>query len=163
MKFLAKKHTLIFIIILLLITNFVLSALFIFKNPHPDRKSADRENKGRMYMTLQKEVGFSEAQLKDYQELRKEQFQNLKPLFNNVRNSKETFYQFLYDQNVPDSLVNNAADSIGYNQKMLDLQMLSFFKKIRRTCTEEQLPKFDSTIKRSIQRITGMPGKSDPK
>lgn len=162
MKFINKKHTLIFIIVLLLITNFILSALFIFKNPHPDRKNPDRE-KGRMYMSLQKEVGFSEGQLTQYQEIRKEQFQYLNPLFNSVRNSKDKFYKLVYDKNVADSIVDNAADSIGYRQKMLDLQMLSYFKKIRSICTEDQLPKFDSTIKKSILRITGKPGKSDPK
>ena len=162
MKFLEKKHTLVFIIVLLLITNLVLSALFLFKRPHSDRKNPDRE-KGRMYVSLQKEVGFSEGQLKEYQELRKEQFQNLKPLFNNVRNSKEKFYEFLYDQNISDSSINNAADSIGYHQKMLDLQMFSFFKKIRGTCTEDQLPRFDSTMKKSLQRMTGRPGKNSPK
>lgn len=161
MKVLTRTKSLVFIIVLLLITNLVLLGFFILKNPHEKKMNPNRE-KGSMYTALQTEVGFSESQLKEYQQLRKDQFQNLKPLFNNVRISKEKFYNLLYQENPSDSLVKVSADSIGYHQKLLDLQMLNYFKRIRQTCTPGQLPKFDTAMKKNLQRMTGRPGKNKP-
>lgn len=159
MKVLTKTKSLVFIIILLLITNVALMIFFMVKHKPGEKGYRDREQSG-MYNSLQKEVGFSEDQLKQYQTLRKEQFQKLKPLFNEVRKSKENFYSLLYVENPTESLINAVADSIGQNQKILDLQMFTYFQKIRNTCTPGQLPKFDSTIKKVVLRMMGGPGRS---
>lgn len=159
MKVLTKTKSLVFIIILLIITNVVLMVFFVLNNQPHERKH-NNHDKGGLYTTLQKDVGFSDAQLKQYQQLRKEQFQCLKPLFNQLRSSKENFYNLLYVENPSDSLVNTAADSIGHQQKLLDVQMLSYFRKIRKTCTPTQLPQFDATIKKTLLRMTGKSGRT---
>ena len=157
MKGLTKTKSLVFIIILLLLTNVALMVFFVLKEK-PAKKQWTPEQ-GAMYQALKNEVGFSGEQLKQYQELRMQHKENLKPHFNRVNGAKENFYNLLYLPFPSDSLLNAAADSIGSQQKLLDLEMFSSFQKIRNTCTPEQLPKFDSVIKKTVQRMTGRQGK----
>ncbi len=70
-------------------------------------------------------------------------------------------YDLLYTDPVSDSLINSGAETIGVKQKELDLQMFHHFERVRKLCTQEQLPKFDSALKKLIIRMTSRPGKSD--
>jgi Spy/CpxP family protein refolding chaperone len=112
-----------------------------------------------MYHSLEKEVGFSKDQLDQYLSIRKEQMQKVKSLFNDVRDAKKNFYGLIYSDNLSDSLINADADSIARKQKILDMQMLGYFKNIRSICTPAQTQKFDSTIKKEVARMVGHPGK----
>lgn len=153
-----KYKALVSIIIFLLITNFAMLLFFIILDKPADKRAKDRTENG-MYNSLQQDVGFSKDQLDQYQSLRTIQRKNVRPLFDKVRQSKMDFYGLLYVQDVSDSAVAAEADSIAQTQKELDLQMFNHFKKIRNICTPDQLPKFDSTIKKVIIRMTGRPGK----
>ena len=152
-----KYKALVFIIIFLLVTNFILLILFMSNNSS-DKKQTKHDQKG-LYTLLQKEVGFSDAQLNQYQALRTQQRKTIKPLFNSIRGSKERFYELLYKENLPDSILYKDADSIATAQKQLDLQMFDHFKNIRNICTPQQVPKFDSSIKKVIARMISWPGK----
>jgi Spy/CpxP family protein refolding chaperone len=153
-----KYKTLVSIIVFLLITNFAMLIFFMVIAKPIDKKSRYNDQNGFGVM-LQKEVGFSKAQLEKYQALRTQQRQNIKPLFDDIRKSKDNFYGLLYSDSVPDSVIDANADSIANTQKKLDLQMFNHFKNIRNICTPDQLQKFDSSIKKAVARMTGRPGK----
>jgi hypothetical protein len=87
--------------------------------------------------------------------------ETVKPLFNEVRNSKKEFYGLIYSSNIPDSLLNADADSIAQKQKRLDLQMYNYFKNIRNICTSGQTQEFDSVIKKVVVRMVARPGKDN--
>lgn len=134
---------------------------FLFSGKQPERKPKDRSQNG-MYNSLQNEVGFSKDQLVQYQSLRKAQMEKVKPLFNGVRKAKKDFYDLLYSDNLPDSLIKMNADSIAQKQKNLDTQMFMYFRSIRNICTPDQLQKFDSSMKKVVQRMVGgRPGKDN--
>ena len=155
----SKKYKgLVSIIIFLLITNIVMLILFMSDRNIVDKRNTNHDQKS-LYTLLQKEVGFSQTQLDQYQAMRTEQRKNIKPLFDNIRKSKENFYELLYMEKATDSALNNDADSIAQTQKKLDLQMFGHFKKIRNICTPEQIQKFDSSIKKVIVRMISRPGK----
>jgi periplasmic protein CpxP/Spy len=156
----AKTKSLVTIIIFLLITNIAMLVFFILLGKPVDRRPRNHETNG-MYTSLQNEVGFSKDQLDKYQLLRKEQMEKVKPLFNEVRNSKKDFYGLIYSSNMPDSLVKADADAIAQKQRTLDMQMFSYFKNIRNICTPEQTQKFDSVIKKVVARMVGRPGKDN--
>ena len=130
---------------------------FIVLN-RPVQKSRDRDQNGMSGM-LQKEVGFTKEQLDAYQALRKNQFDKVHRLFDELRKSKTDFYNLIYTPQVSDSSVNRAADLIAEKQKTLDLQMLNHFKTVRNICTADQLQKFDTTIKKVIVRLISRAGK----
>ncbi len=131
---------------------------FIFLN-EPASKETSNENQSRFSKSLQKDVGFTKEQLDQYQVLRKAQLEKVHPLFNDVRNAKFGLYDLLYTGPVSDSIINIRAALIGTKQKDLDIQMFRHFERARKICTREQLPKFDTAIKKLIIRMTSRPGK----
>jgi Spy/CpxP family protein refolding chaperone len=150
----AKIKSLVTIIIFLLITNIAMLIFFLAAGRPADTREKNREFNG-MYNSLQSEVGFTKDQLDQYQVLRKEQRDKVRPLFNELRNAKKDFYKLIYSSSNPDSLINADADSIAQKQKALDMQMFRYFKNIRSICTTEQLPKFDTTVTKEIGRMVG--------
>jgi protein CpxP len=156
-----KYKALVSIIIFLLITNFAMLIFFMVISKPVDRKYRNHEQNG-IYTLLQKEVGFSKGQLDQYQDLRNQQRKNVSPLFNEIKKSKEDFYDLLYSGNASDSLINADADSIAQTQKKIDLQMFNHFKMVRNICTPDQVQKFDSSMKKVITRMTSRPGRGKP-
>jgi periplasmic protein CpxP/Spy len=156
-----KYKALVSIIIFLLITNFAMLLFFMVLSKPAEEKPRNHEQNG-FYTLLQKEVGFSQSQLGQYQDLRTQQRKNVSPLFNEVKKAKEDFYELLYSDNVSDSLINADADSIAQAQRKLDMQMFRHFKMVRNICTPEQIQKFDSSMKKVIVRMTSRPGRGKP-
>lgn len=150
----AKIKSLVTIIIFLLITNIAMLIFFLTASKPADTREKNRDFNG-MYNSLQSEVGFTKDQLDQYQVLRKEQRDKVRPLFNELRNAKKDFYKLIYSSANSDSLINADADSIARKQKDLDMQMFRYFKNIRSICTPEQLPKFDTTVTKEIGRMVG--------
>jgi protein CpxP len=157
-----KNKSLVSIIVFLLITNIAMVIFFLVLNKPAQRNSRGKDQNGMSGM-LQKEVGFSNDQLNTYQSLRKAQLDSVHILFDEVRKAKIDFYNLLYTSNVPDSTLGMAADQIAVKQKTLDLHMFNHFKMVRSICTQDQLQKFDTTIKRVIVRMTGKPGHDQKK
>jgi Spy/CpxP family protein refolding chaperone len=127
---------------------------FLVLSKPTDKRQKNHDFNG-MYNSLQNEVGFTKDQLGQYQALRKEQRDKVRPLFNELRNSKKDFYKLMYSSANSDSLINADADSIAQKQKDLDMQMFRYFKNVRSICTPDQLPKFDTTITKEIGRMVG--------
>lgn len=152
-----KNKSLISIIIFLLITNIAMLIFFVILNKPAETKIENVEQ-GRFSTSLQKDVGFTKEQFDEYQVLRKDHFEKLRPLFNDLRNTKFQFYDLLYAP-VSDSAVSESAARIGKKQQQLDLQMFHYFESLRKTCRQEQLPKFDTAVKQLIIRLTDRPGK----
>lgn len=155
----SKIKTLVGIIIFLLITNVAMLIFFIVLSK-PVKKQRNHEFNG-MYYSLQKDVGFSKDQLGQYQTLRNEQMQKMKPLFNELRNAKKDFYGLIYSGNISDSLINADADSISQKQKRLDMNMFKYFQNVRSLCLPDQTQKFDSSLKKEVVRMVARPGKDN--
>ena len=88
-------------------------------------------------------------------QLRSRQRATGRPLFDSLRISKEKFYALLEQSTVSDSIMNNYADKIAMSQKQLDLQMFSYFQDVRKICTPQQIPLFDSVIKKTVMKMIG--------
>jgi uncharacterized membrane-anchored protein YhcB (DUF1043 family) len=123
-----------------------------------ERKSSHKDQ-GGMSEALQNEVGFTKDQILQYQSLRKDHFNNIHSLFDELRKSKMNFYTLIYNPQISDSALNAAGDSIAEKQKALDMQMFRHFKMIQNICTHDQLQKFDTTIKKIFIRMISKTGK----
>jgi hypothetical protein len=148
-----KIRPLIFIIALLLLTNIAMVLFFIFSKT-PCDTSAQGKGQNLVATFLEKEIGFDERQMALYQKIKKDDFEKARPLFRALKNSKDSFYLFIYNSDAPDSLVKNSATVIGKNQVIVDIKMLEHFRRVRKICTEQQLVKFDSSFKNVISKIT---------
>ena len=153
-----KNKSLISIIIFLLITNIAMLIFFVILNKPPQTKTENVEQ-GRFSTSLQKNVGFTKEQFDEYQALRKAHFERMRPLFNDLRDTKFQFYGLLYTASATDTAVSESAKQIGEKQEQLDLQMFHYFESLRKICKREQLPKFDTAVKQLIIRMTDKPGK----
>lgn len=152
-----KNKSLISIIIFLLITNIAMLIFFVILNK-PEEAKIENVEQGRFSTSLQEDVGFSKEQFDEYQALRKDHFEKMRPLFNDLRNTKFQFYDLLHAP-FRETVVSESAEQIGEKQQQLDLQMFRYFESLRKICRQEQLPKFDTAVKQLIIRLTDKPGK----
>lgn len=147
-----RTRSLIYIIVFLFITNIVMLATFILnKDNRRVSRSADNNLVGSFLKT---DLQFSETQMTAYEKLRKEHFDSAAPLFENIRTAKNNFYDNIYHDESPDSAINTLAAVIGEKQVAVDKHMLQYFKNIRALCTPAQLPRFDSSFKNVVEKIT---------
>ncbi len=150
-----KNKTLLFIIGFLLLTNI---ALVIFVLQHGDHGQKNTQQPGRFSMALQKDVGFSSAQMREYQDLRTAHFDKVGTMFDDVKNTKLDFYALLYKVPVTDSALLAAGSEIAGKQRNLDIQMFRYFERVRNICKPEQRPKFDTAVKQLVIRMISKTG-----
>ena len=153
-----NTRSLIAIIIFLLFSNIAILVFFLFLGGN-DKPSRGHDHNG-MQDQLKKEVGFDQKQLDSYQQLRENHMKKIKPLFDDIRSAKDSFYALLYLDQPSDSVINSAAIKIGDKQEVLDKEVFSHFKSVRMLSHPDQLPKFDSLFKKVIEKITGRGRKS---
>jgi len=157
----SRNKSLIFIIAVLLLTNIAVLGYFLWykkpdKPPRTDRKPG-------IETPLQDEVGFNEDQMVQYRQYRDEQMKALRPMFDDMRKTKDSLFRMIGNENANDSTANSIAEAIAQKQKAIDLRMYTHFKRIRGLCKPEQLPKYDSLIQRMMRKMGGRPHKEQDK
>jgi len=158
----SRNRTLVFIIIVLLLANIAILIYFLWLK-EPARTVRNNGNTDRFAEALKKDVGFSETQIARYKELKDAKWDKIKSRFDELRLAKDNFFRLISVENVSDSLLNNAADTVAQRQKSLDMQAFIHLKELRKVCTPEQEPKYDSLVQRVFHRITGSFMRTDPK
>ncbi len=152
----SKNRSLVFIIIVLLLTNIGVLGYFLwFKKPPQKPGNTDRQN--WMINALQKDVGFTDQQIAQYKELNDDHWKKIKPMFEDIRKSKDSLFKLLSDETVSDSVITLQAEVVAQRQKVIDLQAFSNFKKIRALCTPEQRVKYDSLVQRLMRKMGKAP------
>lgn len=149
-----KNKILIIIIVVLLISNIALLG-FMFFGKKSDRKLQDR---GRSFSDyFEKQLGFTPEQSAQFEQLTTQHFENLRPFLKDVRKAKDSMFSLMRLPQVPDSVLQNAAESLAQKEKAQELLSYRHFLRVRELCTEEQKPKFDTLISRMINRSYGRP------
>ena len=146
-----KNRALILLIVILLLTNIAVLAYFLWPK-EPDKSQTVDRNKYRLLEPLKNEVGFSDSQIADYKKIKDSRSGRIKGKVDDLRKVRDNFYHLLSSQNASDSLLNMAADSIAYRQKLLDLETFEHFKMLRKLCTPDQEVKYDSMVQRIVHR-----------
>lgn len=142
------------IIAILLVANIAILSFFLMKKDggrnekRPDRKSMIAE-------FLKKEIGFTTAQLQQYDTLSDKHRESIKKMFDSLRSTKDNQFKKLTAGGFSDSVMNSVADQSAESQKTMELQMFSHLKSIRLLCTKEQLPAFDSLFVKVLNRRGG--------
>jgi len=156
MNQLSRNKVLITIIAILLITNLVM-LYFFFRVQHHGQPETSK----RLGFTerLKKDVGFTPEQMAVFEPRKKDFWKEMRSKFDTIKDTKVAFYSLLYDASVPDSLLESRASVIGEQQKDLDLFVIRHFKDVRKMCTPEQLPKYDSLMPAIIERMTTSPAR----
>ena len=140
----SKTKILVTAVIFLLLTNIAMLVFFLCCKGPGKRDSHGGGREAMMRSFLQKDIGFSTLQLQQYDTLSKVHKENTKQEFDQMRNNREAEMKELGRNGFSDSAIWLAAGKSSATQKEMVEKMLLHFKDIRKLCTEEQLPKFDS-------------------
>jgi len=147
----ASNKTLLLIICVLLLTNIAVLAWVLW--PRHGSGAADMQRNGSGASELLKsDVGFDAAQLAQYKTLKDRQKETVRPLFEDMRNSKDSLFRLLGDSLVTDSTLNNITDHIAAKQKSLDLLTFHHFSELRKICRPDQRVAYDSMVVRMFHR-----------
>ncbi len=148
------------VIAILLVANIAMVTFFLMKKDY--RRSEKRPDRKAMIAGfLKKEIGFTAAQLQQYDTLSTKHQENVKKMFESHRASKDKQFKELAAADFSDSIINIVAGQSAESQKIMELQMFNHLKSIRMLCTSEQLQKFDSLFVKILNRRGGE-GKKRP-
>jgi periplasmic protein CpxP/Spy len=149
----SKNKILIFFVAVLLLTNIAMLFYFIGVKGRSSKGNHGEKRTGPVTGFLQNDVGFNKQQMDAFDTLKQRQRSSIKPLFDDLGKSKDSFYQLIGNIAVPDSILRTAASEIGKKQAALDLQFFQNFRNIRKICTPEQLIKFDSLMPAVVSKM----------
>jgi periplasmic protein CpxP/Spy len=149
-----RNRNLLIIIGVLLLTNIGVLIYFLGQKERskPTGRPDEKDRPGITEM-LQKEVGFTDEQTSKYKQLKEKQKETIRPMYDDMRKTKDSLFKLLSYPETNDSLLNKIADAIAQKQKALDLQTFNHFKRVRTLCTPEQQPKYDSMILRMFRKM----------
>ncbi len=157
-----KSKLFLLIIAILLLTNIAMLYFLFTKDgtgkppPKSNRDSAAKE-------FLQKEIGFNTAQLQQYDTLAKLHKEKMKATFDDMRNSKELQFKDIGRRAFSDSAIAAAITQSAEKQKLMELQFYNHMLEVRKLCSAEQLPKFDSLFYKMWSRKPKKPEEKNNK
>jgi len=137
-----KSKLFLLIIGILLVTNIAMVFFMLKDKDRGRRPSRDRGAAAKEF--LQKEIGFNPQQLQQFDTLSKQQGERMKASYDEMRKNKELQFKELGRRGFSDSAIADAITQSAEKQKMMELQFYNHMLDIRKLCTPEQLPKFDS-------------------
>lgn len=146
-----KNKTLLLIISLLLVTNFVM--LYFLLKPQPNEPNLSRSE--RMAKMLQTDLGLDTAQINKYYTLRKYRDEQLRPLQQEMRLAKLSMMNLLNKEGATDAEIDSAALLIGQKQSAIEIAYFKHFKRMQQMLNANQQLKFDTMLRRMIYRSTG--------
>jgi periplasmic protein CpxP/Spy len=149
----SRNKNLLFIIAALLLTNIAVLAYFLWVKQPVNGRSGPEKPRISITDKLRDSIGFNEEQIKQYTQLKDQQWATIRPLFDEMRKAKDSLFKLLSNPNVSDSIINKASDAIAQKQKALDLQTFNHFKKVRALCTPDQQSKYDSMVQRMFRKM----------
>ena len=139
----SKTKILVTAVVFLLLTNIAMLVFFLCCKG-PDRKDQRGGREAMMKSFLQKDIGFSTQQLQQYDDLSKAHKESIKPSFEAMRNNREQELKELSAGGFSDSVIQVVTEKSASTQKEMAKNMFAHFRDIRKLCTAEQQPKFDS-------------------
>jgi periplasmic protein CpxP/Spy len=146
MKTQSTTKILILIIGILLVANIAELALFLTKKEtHKDKKTIISE-------FLQKEIGFNESQMQQYDSLSDEHHKEMKASMEEIRTNKDEEFKQLAGSRFSDSAIHSIAFQSVEKQQALELQLLEYIKEIRKICTPDQQAIFDTSFYKVLSK-----------
>jgi len=150
MSMLARSKWLLFLLGFLLIANMALLLyIFVFGKG----KQESRSESPSSYLT--KELKLTQAQEARFREMKDDYMKSMRPVWDDIRKSKDSLYTYLNDAEVPDSTVSVLTARIAEKNRRSDEMQFRHFRELRKICTPTQQTTFDTLIPRMISRMWG--------
>jgi len=137
----------LFLVIILVASNILLGYLLMQSGSQPVVK----KRKGNDVSAWYAEVGLEQNQIDTFKVLKEEYFKDMKPLWSDVRQLKDSLYRQL-DKNIEDSIAQNILLLISKKNLEADSRTYMHFTKLRQFCTPAQQARFDTIIPKLVNR-----------
>ena len=137
----------LFLVIILVASNILLGYLLMQSGNRP----MEKKRKGNDVSAWYAEVGLEQDQIDTFKVLKEEYFKDMKPLWGDVRQLKDSLYLQL-DKNVDDSTAQQILLMISKKNLEVDSRTYMHFTKLRKLCTPAQQARFDTIIPKLINR-----------
>ncbi len=137
----------LFLVIILVASNILLGYLLMQTGNQP----AQKKRKGNDVSAWYAEVGLEQDQIDTFKILKEEYFNDMKTLWSDLRQLKDSLYQQL-DKGVEDSSSQNILLMISQKNLEADSRTFLHFTKLRKFCTPTQQARFDTIIPKLINR-----------
>lgn len=144
----SSNKVLLLIIAVLLLTNIGVLAYFLWYRSDDD----SGKPKGATEL-LKEQVGFSQEQLDHYKQLRDQQRETIRPMYEDMRMTKDSLFKLLGDTADNEEKLQLITDRIGQKQKSLDLLTFHHFSELRKICTPLQKPAYDSMVVQMFRKM----------
>ena len=147
-------------VILLLLVNIAMVVFMVKGKRKGDRREGGRRSPVEM---MSKELGMTEQQKKDYEQLRETHFSMMRPLHDSVRMAKSTFFGLVKDSTVTDSMMFQYSERIAAMQQNIDQLTFAHFRRVRNLFSGDQQKKFDTLVQKMMHRSPGRKKESEQK
>jgi len=137
----------LFLVIILVASNILLGYLLMQSGNQPVKNKKKANDVSAWYA----EVGLEQAQIDTFKILKEEYFKDMKPLWSDIRQLKDSLYQQL-DKGVEDSTAQHLLSLISQKNLEVDTRTYLHFTKLRKFCTPTQQARFDTIIPKLINR-----------
>lgn len=146
----AQAKSLLLILLLLVISNAILLFMLINKKTKPEKRSEARENKVKNY--LQKEVGFTTAQLASVDTLLKMQNEKMKSYFDSNRTNRSAYFKSIGQSGFNDSVIARLMAENQPKMQQMELNYINNIREIRAIATPAQQQVFDTGFYKMMLR-----------
>jgi len=140
-------------VVILLLANIAMVIMMI-----KGRNKAEPRHQARTspFEMMVKEVGMSEKQQKDYEQMKDEHMKTMRPLFDSLRAAKTAFFSLSKSADLSDSMMMVSHKKVDDIQMAVDKMTVQHFRSVRALFDTAQQRKFDEFVQKMMQR--GGPG-----
>jgi periplasmic protein CpxP/Spy len=153
MNNLTKNKWFLFLLGFLLLANITLLLSFFVFGEKSELKPHNAPPQGAGY--LYKELSFTEDQKAKHKELKEAHFKNIKPLWEEIRITKDSLYKQLNNPSFDEAALQEMTNRLAEKNKLSDQLMFLYFRELRTICTPDQLAKFDTIVPQMVNKRGG--------
>jgi Spy/CpxP family protein refolding chaperone len=151
MNTITKNKWFLFLLGFLFLANItLLLSFFVFGEKSSTNKGSHSTQSNSGY--LAKELQLSREQDSTFNKMKEEHFRMMKPLWEEINKSKDSFFRQMNNPAMNDSAISAFTERIAENNKKADELMFRHFRELRKQCTPEQQQKFDTLIPKMMTR-----------
>jgi protein CpxP len=149
MRNLAQNKWVLGLLALLLVANIsLLLGFFVFGEGPEGRKGAKEDN----FKAFSEKMRLTPAQDTLLRKMKQDHNERMKPLWEEIRKTKDTLYRQLGEANGGDSIANAVSLRLSALNHEADMKTFRHFQEVRNECTPEQRAIFDTLIPKWMSR-----------
>ncbi|GAA4398970.1 hypothetical protein GCM10023187_10180 [Nibrella viscosa] len=116
--------------------------VWMYLAPRQQTRRTDRR------LFLSRELNFSEEQRKQYRALRDEHFKIIRPMLEEIHESRKRFFQQVNDTTLTDAQLQQQAEQLETKLAQIDVKTFRHFQQVRALCTPEQRARLTEVLAR---------------